>query len=437
MTQTPEDPQNLPETSSPVDLPAYESVVTTPDTTIVEPAAIPAGMPVPPAEVPLAVAPPLPGPTYVYTPPVPFGYQQSPSNASPAVKKAIIAGVISGLLAGMIGFMSASMIGSAPAPSISLPATSGDTSPRPDDSIAGIAARVSPSVVSIEVQNGRRGGTGSGFFLDSNGHILTNNHVISLAATNGATIKVMLANGKDYDAKLVGRDIPYDLAVIKIAVTDAPALQLGDSDAVQVGDGVIAIGSPLGLTGTVTSGIISAKNRPVTSGGGTSESSFINAIQTDAAINPGNSGGPLVDLSGAVVGINSAIATTGSGFGGQSGSIGLGFAIPINQARKTADQLIKNGVSTYPIMGVSLDTRFMGTGARIATEPGSVTIGGPAAGAGIKPGDIIIEIDGKAINSADEAIVNVRSHNVGDRIKIKFQRDGVTKETSLILIAAK
>jgi len=308
---------------------------------------------------------------------------------------------------------------------------------RKPDSIAGIAARVSPSVVSIEVRNDRNGGTGSGFFLDSAGYILTNNHVISLAATSGASIKVKLANGKDYDAKLVGRDIPYDLAVIKIAVTDAPALQLGDSDAVQVGDGVIAIGSPLGLTGTVTSGIISAKNRPVTSGGGTSENSFINAIQTDAAINPGNSGGPLVDLSGAVIGINSAIATTGSSFGGQSGSIGLGFAIPINQARKTADQLIKNGSSTYPIMGVSLDTRFMGTGARIATEPGSVTTGGPAAEAGIKPGDVIIEIDGKAINSADEAIVNVRSHNVGDRIKIKFQREGVTKEVSLVLIAAK
>jgi putative serine protease PepD len=308
---------------------------------------------------------------------------------------------------------------------------------RKPDSIAGIAARVSPSVVSIEVRNDRNGGTGSGFFLDSAGYILTNNHVISLAATSGASIKVKLANGKDYDAKLVGRDIPYDLAVIKIAVTGAPALQLGDSDAVQVGDGVIAIGSPLGLTGTVTSGIISAKNRPVTSGGGTSENSFINAIQTDAAINPGNSGGPLVDLSGAVIGINSAIATTGSSFGGQSGSIGLGFAIPINQARKTADQLIKNGSSTYPIMGVSLDTRFMGTGARIATEPGSVTTGGPAAEAGIKPGDVIIEIDGKAINSADEAIVNVRSHNVGDRIKIKFQREGVTKEVSLVLIAAK
>ena len=344
---------------------------------------------------------------------------------------AIAMALIAGVVGSVVGRTSATMDSKT-----NLVSTK-STIERKPDSIAGIAARVSPSVVSSEVRNGRSGGSGSGFFLDSNGYILTNNHVISLAATNGATIKVMLANGKDYDAKLVGRDIPYDLAVIKIAVTDAPALQLGDSDAVQVGDGVIAIGSPLGLTGTVTSGIISAKNRPVTSGGGTSESSFINAIQTDAAINPGNSGGPLVDLSGAVVGINSAIATTGSGFGGQSGSIGLGFAIPINQARKTADQLIKNGVSTYPIMGVSLDTRFMGTGARIATEPGSVTIGGPAAGAGIKPGDIIIEIDGKAINSADEAIVNVRSHNVGDRIKIKFQRDGVTKETSLILIAAK
>ena len=308
---------------------------------------------------------------------------------------------------------------------------------RKPDSIAGIAARVSPSVVSIEVSRGNSGGTGSGFFLDSTGHILTNNHVISLAARAGALINVKLANGKNYEAKLVGRDIPYDLAVIKINVTDAPALQLGNSDEVQVGDGVIAIGSPLGLTGTVTSGIISAKNRPVTSGSGTRESSFINAIQTDAAINPGNSGGPLVDLSGAVVGINSAIATTGSGFGGQSGSIGLGFAIPINQARKTADQLIKNGSSTYPIMGVSLDIRYSGVGAKIPDEAGSVTPNGPAARAGIKPGDVIIEIAGKAVDTADEAIIKVRSLNVGDKIKIKFKREGVTKEVSLVLIAAK
>ncbi len=308
---------------------------------------------------------------------------------------------------------------------------------RKPDSIAGIAARVSPSVVSIDVRSENSGGTGSGFFLDNLGYILTNNHVISSAAINNSKITVKLANGKNYSAKLIGRDVAYDLAVIKIAVTDAPALQLGDSDEVQVGDGVIAIGSPLGLTGTVTSGIISAKNRPVTSGGGTSESSFINAIQTDAAINPGNSGGPLVDLSGAVIGINSAIATTGYGYGAQGGSIGLGFAIPINQARKTADQLIKNGSSTYPIMGVSLDTRYTGNGAKISTEAGSVTPGGPAERAGIEPGDVIIEIDGKAVGTSDEAIVNVRSHSVGDSIKVKFKRDGVTKEVTLKLIAAK
>jgi putative serine protease PepD len=344
-----------------------------------------------------------------------------------AISMALIAGVIGSV----VGRTSASLD-----TKTNLVSTK-STIERKPDSVAGIAARVSPSVVSIEVSKGNSGGSGSGFFLDSNGYILTNNHVISLAATAGASIQVKLANGKNYDAELVGRDVSYDLAVIKIAVTDAPALQLGDSEAVQVGDGVIAIGSPLGLTGTVTSGIISAKNRPVTSGSGTRESSFINALQTDAAINPGNSGGPLVDLSGAVVGINSAIATTGSGFGGQSGSIGLGFAIPINQARKTADQLIKNGSSTYPIMGVSLDTRYTGGGAKIPDEVGSVSPGGPADRAGLKPGDIIIEIDGKAVDTADEAIITVRSRNVGDKIKVKFKRLGAAKEVSLVLIAAK
>lgn len=306
---------------------------------------------------------------------------------------------------------------------------------RKPDSIAGIAARVSPSVVSIQVRRGNSGGTGSGFFLDSTGHILTNNHVISAAATNGASISVRLANGKDYEAKLIGRDISYDLAVIKIAVTDAPALQLGNSDQVQVGDGVIAIGSPLGLTGTVTSGIISAKNRPVTSGDGTSESSFINALQTDAAINPGNSGGPLVDSTGAVIGVNSAIASLGSDL--QTGSIGLGFAIPINQARKTADQLIKNGVATYPVIGISLDMNYTGEGAQVATSGRGILAGSPAEKAGLRGGDIVIALDGQAINGPEELIVAVRSKSVGDVVRVTYKRNGSEKTVSLTLIAAK
>lgn len=304
---------------------------------------------------------------------------------------------------------------------------------RAPDSIAGIAARVSSSVVSIDAQTPSGGDTGSGFFIQSDGTILTNNHVVEGAATSGGSITVNLTNGKSYPAKVVGRDGSYDLAVLKIEVSDAPALQLGNSDDIQVGDPVIAIGSPLGLAGTVTSGIISAKNRAVTSGGGTGESSFINALQTDAAINPGNSGGPLVDINGAVIGVNSAIASLGASFNSQSGSIGLGFAIPINQAKKTAEQLIKTGKATYPLMGISVDSTYAGVGARIANVPDAILPGGPAAKAGLRAGDIILEIDGQAIANGDELIVSIRSHNVGDRVRVKFQRGSATQTVSLTL----
>jgi len=304
---------------------------------------------------------------------------------------------------------------------------------RAPDSIAGIAARVSPSVVSIDAQTPSGGDTGSGFFIQSDGTILTNNHVVEGAVTSGGSITVNLTNGKSYPAKLIGRDSSYDLAVLKIDVTDAPALQLGDSEMIQVGDPVIAIGSPLGLAGTVTSGIISAKNRAVTSGGGTGESSFINALQTDAAINPGNSGGPLVDINGAVIGVNSAIASLGASFSSQSGSIGLGFAIPINQAKKTAEQLIKTGKATYPLMGISVDSAYAGGGARIANVPNAILPGGPAAKAGLHAGDIILEINGQAVANGDELIVAIRTHNVGDRVTVKFQRGTATRTVSLTL----
>lgn len=311
--------------------------------------------------------------------------------------------------------------------------TVNDTIERAPDSIAGVAERVLPSVVSISTTSRAGSGTGSGFFIRSDGYILTNNHVISDAATNNGKISVKLNNGKRFTARVVGRNASYDLAVLKVNVNSAPALQFGDSDAIQVGDNVIAIGSPLGLSGTVTTGIISAKNRAVTTGG-EDETSFINALQTDAAINPGNSGGPLVNMSGAVVGVNSAIATLGNSFN-TSGSIGLGFAIPINQAKKTAEQLIATGRSVYPIMGVSIDSRFTGTGALVAERDDAISAGGPAAKAGIKPGDVIVEFEGLEISNSDELIVAIRSRDVGDRVTLVIMRDGQRIRLSLTLAA--
>jgi putative serine protease PepD len=193
----------------------------------------------------------------------------------------------------------------------------------------------------------------------------------------------------------------------------------------------------LGLTGTVTLGIISAKDRAVTAGESSEENSFINALQTDAAINPGNSGGPLVDATGAVIGVNSAIASLGSNFNSQTGSIGLGFAIPINQARKTADQLIKNGKATYPVMGISVDMNYSGDGALIAKNAKAILAGGPAAKAGMKAGDIITSIDGRAITSPEELIVAIRARNVGDTIEVTFTRGKEVKTATMTLTAGK
>ena len=306
---------------------------------------------------------------------------------------------------------------------------------RAPGSVAGIAQRVLPSVVSISTQTSTGSATGSGFVIESSGYILTNNHVVEGATGNNA-ITVTLNDGRSMSAKIVGTDSAYDLAVVKIAATNLPALQFGDSDKIQVGDSVIAVGSPLGLSGTVTSGIISAKNRAVSAGGSSGESSFINALQTDAAINPGNSGGPLVDSTGAVIGVNSAIASLGSSIGGQSGSIGLGFAIPINQARKTANQLIKTGKATYPIIGISLDLNYSQGGAKISNTPTGIHSGGPAEAAGLQAGDIITKFDGKAINGPDELVVAVRAKSVGDRVRLTYLRNGTSHEVTVTLAAA-
>jgi putative serine protease PepD len=356
---------------------------------------------------------------------------QAPTSTKSSKGSLALIALLAGALGGFLGINAG---GGSPFREVNL-VSSTSTIERAPDSVAGIAQRVLPSVVSINTTTVNGGGSGSGFVIDSSGYILTNNHVISDAVLSGGKIQVTLNDGSTYTGKVIGRDASFDLAVLKIEATGLKALQFGDSDKIAVGDAVIAIGSPLGLSGTVTTGIISAKDRAVTTGDSATESSFINALQTDAAINPGNSGGPLVDATGAVIGINSAIASLGSSW--QAGSIGLGFAIPINQGRKITDQLIKYGVATYPIVGISLDSNYTGVGAQISKSGNGILPGGPAQKAGLKGGDIIIEIDGKKINTPEELVVSVRSKNVGDRVTLVFMRDGAKKSVTLDLIAAK
>jgi len=207
------------------------------------------------------------------------------------------------------------------------------------------------------------------------------------------------------------------LAVLKIDQGGLTAARLGDSASVAVGDSAIAIGSPLGLDGTVTSGIISAVNRPVTAGG-QGEASYISALQTDAPINPGNSGGPLVNAESQVVGVNSAIATLGTGDNGQAGSIGLGFAIPINTAKRIADEIIQTGKSTYPIIGVTVDMRYQGPGAKVSAVSG----GGPAAAAGIKVGDIITAVNGVQVTSSVDLLSAIRAYAPGETVTLTVQK---------------
>jgi putative serine protease PepD len=310
----------------------------------------------------------------------------------------------------------------------------------PKGRVASIARQLQPSVVSVNVAlGGGSSESGSGIIIRSDGYILTNNHVVSAVPMHGGKLTVRLFRhpGRSIAAHIVGRDQRSDLAVIKIGTKDKlPAAALGHSAKLAVGDQVVAIGSPLGLAGTVTSGIVSALHRPVVAKGeGTDTHAVIDAIQTDAAINPGNSGGPLVDSRGYVVGVDSAIATLGGGLGGQSGSIGLGFAIPIDYARSIAQQLIRTGHASHPIIGVRAsdagNQQAPGehTGARIA----SVIHGGPAAKAGLKPGDIITAVNGKRITSVDALIVATREHDVGDTITVRYRRNGSAHQARIKL----
>ncbi|MCH0540066.1 trypsin-like peptidase domain-containing protein [Streptomyces sp. MUM 203J] len=398
---------------------------------------------------PWALAPPVQAPVHGAGPQPPAGqwaqYDPWSSPGAVAAQKGaasrsrrglgLIAALVFALLAGVLGGAVGSYIErSGGLTTVELPQADAEVADRAPDSVAGIAARALPSVVTLHVSGGGEQGTGTGFVLDRRGHILTNHHVVDAAGTTGR-ITVTFSGGETARATLVGKDSGYDLAVVRVhGVSNLTPLPLGNSDSVQVGDPVVAIGAPFDLQNTVTSGIISAKGRPITAGGEKgdgSDVSYVDALQTDAPINPGNSGGPLLDSKARVVGINSAIRAAGDGGDAdraQAGSIGLGFAIPINQGKRVAEELIETGRATHPVIGVSLDMQYTGDGARVADEARdggpSVVSGGPAAAAGVKPGDVIVRAGDERVHSGEELIIKIRAHRPGDKLRLTLRRDG-------------
>ncbi|NNG18416.1 PDZ domain-containing protein [Naumannella sp. ID2617S] len=296
----------------------------------------------------------------------------------------------------------------------------------PGDTVS-VAQTVLPSTVTIAFRSGGRSGTGSGFVLNAEGHVMTNNHVVEGAA-NGGELQVELPDGERVPASIIGRSPSYDLAVIKVpASAKLVPVQLGESDGVRPGQPVVAVGAPLGLGGTVTAGIVSAVDRPLSVGGGQGADdavAYINGIQTDASINPGNSGGPLADAAGRIIGVNSAILTLGgSSSANQGGNIGLGFAIPIKHAQVVGDQLVREGRATYPVIGASVQSAD--SGVRLS----QVTGGGPADAAGLRTGDVVQSVDGHRVNTSTEMIVRIRSHRPGEQVRLQVEGRGEVSVT--------
>ena len=284
-------------------------------------------------------------------------------------------------------------------------------------SIKDIAKKVLPTVVSISVNSTSGSGTGSGSIVQSDAtksYIVTNNHVID-DAVSGGKVTVEFQDGTELTATIKGRDIAYDLAVLEISKGNLPTISTGDSSKVLIGDLSVAIGSPLGLSGTVTSGIISALNRPVLAGS-TNQASYIDALQTDAAVNPGNSGGPLVNGQGEMIGVNSAIASLGASSAVTTGNIGLGFAIPINQAMRVVNEIIKSGKSTRPLLGVEFDRQYNGNGKILG-----LVKDGAAEKAGIPVNSVIKSIDGFVIKSDIDAVVRIRSYAPNSTVSITVE----------------
>ncbi|MEU4447878.1 trypsin-like peptidase domain-containing protein [Actinosynnema sp. NPDC050801] len=329
-------------------------------------------------------------------------------------------GGVAGGVGGYVGFQAAE--DSRPVVNaLDQPQPARQSSDAPAGSIEQVAQKVLPTVVQVQVS----GGAGSGFTLSSDGLVLTNNHVVESAAAGGP-IQVKLQDGRSFDAKIVGRDPTSDLAVVKMEdVSGLPVAELGNSGDLKIGQEVVAVGSPFDLNGTVTSGIVSSLNRPVRAGGQQGGvDTVLNAIQTDAAINPGNSGGPLVNMRGQVVGINSAIYSPNSGQSAQGGSVGIGFAIPVDQARRTAKELSETGKATQTVLGVQV-----GDAPKGGAEVRNVTGGGAAEAAGVKTGDVITKFGDRPIDTSDALVAAVRSRAPGEKVQLTIGADRTVEVT--------
>lgn len=293
------------------------------------------------------------------------------------------------------------------------------------ETIAGVVRATLPSVVSVVVDAGAESGSGSGFVLRNDGYLVTNNHVIDAAVVNDGTVDIVTSDGRRLAAEIVGRNVSYDVAVLRIEDDSLASLRAGQAP-VAVGDSVLVIGAPLGYDFTVTTGIVSAVDRPVTVGEA-DEASYISAIQTDAPINPGNSGGPVLDGEGRFIGMASSMATLANAPG--AGSIGLGFAIPARAVVRIAEEIIATGSSRTPIMGITLDPAFRGPGALIDT----VTTAGPAEAAGLRAGDVILSLAGRAVGNADELVVAIRDRLPGEEVPVEARRGERAFDTTVVL----
>ncbi|WP_240643828.1 S1C family serine protease [Antribacter gilvus] len=358
---------------------------------------------------------------------------------APLVSVAAVAAVLAS--AGTAGILTASDDGSAGASLAAVGTRETDSAPVSSSNVKNpdwpaVTSAVAPSVVAIQVASQAGGSVGSGVILDADGRILTNNHVVAGAA-NG-TVQVTLTDGRVFEAEIVGTDPTTDLAVVQLQ--DAPEnlepASFGDSDAVAVGEPVLAVGNPLGLANTATTGIVSALDRPVTASGEDGGDQVVtNAIQIDAAINPGNSGGPLFNASGQVIGITSSIATLSSGLGGQGGSIGLGFAIPVNLARSIGDQLVEDGTAEHAFLGVSMTdgTATADDVTRRGAQVEEVSADSPAQAAGLQAGDVIVAFDEDPVNGAESLTGYVRERSAGDTVTITVVRDGAAEQVEVTL----